>query len=65
MKHRETYFIQTGTDDISSPFIFVKGKKNSAAAFDPERLEKLNNRFSTRIKQPMSLLTFKERKQVE
>ena len=27
MKHRETYFIQTGTDDISRPFIFVKGKK--------------------------------------
>ena len=45
--------------------LFSLKEKNSAAAFDPERLEKLNNRFSTRIKQPMSLLTFKERKQVE
>ena len=39
-------------------------RENAIAAFDPEE-EKLNNRFTTSIKQPVSLLTFKERKQVE
>ena len=40
-------------------------KENSVAAFDPEEVEKLYNRIHSPIKQPKSLLTFKDRKQVE